>query len=35
MDVMELAPDGVHFAADFLVAKLVYKVIGWLQAARR
>ena len=35
LDVMELAPDGVHFAADFLVAKLIYKVIGWIQAARR
>ena len=35
MDVMELAPDHVHFAADFLVARLIYKVIGWIQAARR
>ena len=32
MDVMELSPDRVHFAADFLVARLIYKVIGFLQA---
>lgn len=34
MDVMELAPDRLHFAADFLAARLVYKVLGYLQAAR-
>ena len=32
MDVMELSPDRVHFAADFLVAKLIYKVLGFIQA---
>ncbi len=30
-DVVELAPDGIHFASDFLVAKLVYKVMAYLQ----
>jgi agmatinase len=30
-DVMELAPDSVHFSADFLVARLIYKLIGWIQ----
>jgi agmatinase len=32
MDVMELSPDRIHFAADFLVARLIYKVIGFLRA---
>lgn len=31
MDVMELTPDRVHFSADFLVAKLIYKVLGFIQ----
>jgi agmatinase len=31
MDVMELAPDRVHFAADFLAARLIYKIMGWVQ----
>ncbi|MGA9753138.1 MAG: agmatinase [Acidobacteriota bacterium] len=35
MDVMELAPDRVHFAADFLVARLLYKVVGYLSEASR
>ena len=35
MDVMELAPDRVHFAADFLVARLLYKVMGYLSEASR
>lgn len=34
MDVMELAPDRLHFAADFLAARLIYKVLGYLQACR-
>lgn len=34
MDVVELAPDRVHFGAEFLVARLVYKVLGYVQAAR-
>ena len=35
MDVMELAPDRVHFAADFMVARLLYKVMGYLTEASR
>lgn len=35
MDVMELTPDGVHHGADFLVAKLIYKVLGFIQASER
>jgi len=35
MDVMELSPDRIHFASDFLVARLIYKVIGFLQAEGR
>lgn len=31
MDVMELAPDRTHFSSDFLVARLIYKVMGWVQ----
>ena len=31
MDVMELSPDAVHHCADFLVARLIYKVMGWAQ----
>jgi hypothetical protein len=34
MDVMELAPDRVHFASDFLAARLIYKVIAYLEAKR-
>ena len=35
MDVMELAPDKVHFASDFLAARLIYKVIAYLESGRR
>ncbi len=34
MDIMELAPDGVHFASDFLAARLIYKVISYIEARR-
>jgi agmatinase len=34
MDVVELAPDRVHFGAEFLVARLVYKILGYVQASR-
>lgn len=34
MDVMELAPDRVHFGAEFLTARLVYKVLGYVQGDR-
>lgn len=34
-DVMELAPDRVHHAADFLVAKLIYKTLGFIQTSGR
>jgi len=34
MDVMELAPDRVHFASDFLAARLIYKVIAYIEAKR-
>jgi len=35
VDVVELAPIPGYHAADFLVAKLVYKMIGYWQAGRR
>ncbi len=35
MDVMELTPDRVHFSADFLVARLIYKVLGFIQPGER
>ncbi|MEJ2369149.1 MAG: agmatinase [Acidobacteriota bacterium] len=34
MDIMELAPDRVHFASDFLAARLVYKAIAYHQQGR-
>ncbi len=34
-DVMELAPDRTHFSADFMVAKLVYKIMAYVQASAR
>lgn len=34
MDLMELAPLPGHHASDFLAARLVYKVIGYLEAKR-
>ena len=35
MDLVELAPIGGQPASDFLAAKLVYKCLGYLQAAER
>ncbi len=35
MDVMELAPDRGHVASDFLVARLIYKILGFIQASDR
>lgn len=35
VDVVELAPIAGYHAADFLVAKLVYKMVGYWQAGRR
>ena len=35
MDVMELAPDRTHVASDFLVARLIYKILGFIQASDR
>jgi len=34
MDLMELAPSPAHHASDFLAARLVYKVVGYLEAKR-
>ncbi len=34
-DVMELAPDRTHFSADFMAAKLVYKIFAYVQASAR
>ncbi len=34
-DVMELAPDRTHFSADFMVAKLVYKIMAYVQDSGR
>jgi len=31
MDLVELAPDRVHFGAEFLAARLVYKILGYVQ----
>ncbi len=35
MDVMELAPVGGHSASDFLAARLIYKVIAYLESGRK
>jgi agmatinase len=32
-DIMELAPDGRHFHADFLAARLAYKIMAYVLAA--
>lgn len=34
-DLMELAPDRIHFSADFLAARLAYKIIAYVQEAER
>ncbi|MEW6757566.1 MAG: agmatinase [Acidobacteriota bacterium] len=34
-DLMELAPDRIHFSADFLAARLAYKIIAYVQEADR
>lgn len=34
-DLMELAPDRVHFAADFLASRLAYKIFAYLEEKRR